>query len=215
MQDQLLLLPVDPNMHTSSSQRRRRPVDEAAIQQQISRAVQIVRQQQPTDDADDDDGDDDDDDIEWDPVLVTERVDGQKYRYRGPGRAIRIWSAAKLSWMCVRHRRVLYQCSLCHPRPPSAHSGFHRQCHHGRRASMCVDCGGPNICPHHHIKFQCKQCNLPSMQRRRCQAHNRNRYTCRLCRPPADASAAIAATAAATATAAVATAAVAGDSGGE
>jgi len=127
--------------------------------------------------------------VELDPLNVGDRIDGVAYWYRGEVTP-RIWCARTQTWLCVAHRKSVYFCRQClHLYPRETTGGvvevrsYSRQtCQHGRRADMCVDCGGKNICPHRHLRFQCCVCAAELLQRRKCLAHGRRKYTCSLCK---------------------------------
>ena len=88
--------------------------------------------------------------------------------------------------------RVLKTCQKC--RDYGKKSKEKNKCEHGRRRSICKDCGGSEICEHNRIRSQCKDCGGVSIcehGRKRCQCkecngsqiceHNRIRSICKDC----------------------------------
>ena len=49
-------------------------------------------------------------------------------------------------------------------------------CEHGRQRVVCKDCGGPGICEHGRVRCQCKDCGGPGI----CE-HGRRRSVCKDC----------------------------------
>ena len=86
-------------------------------------------------------------------------------------------------------------------RGPCEHGVKHRSnckvciaCPHGRRRSLCKECGGSGICEHGRERHQCKECGGASIcehgrQRSKCKEcggsgiceHGRVRYECKEC----------------------------------
>ena len=50
------------------------------------------------------------------------------------------------------------------------------KCEHGKRKSICKDCGGKDICEHGKIKYRCKDCGGKGI----CE-HGREKYSCKEC----------------------------------
>jgi len=49
-------------------------------------------------------------------------------------------------------------------------------CEHGRRKTLCTDCGGGSICQHNRVRGRCRECGGGSI----CK-HKRVRRSCREC----------------------------------
>ena len=67
---------------------------------------------------------------------------------------------------------------------PCEHGVKHRSkckvcsaCPHGRRRSVCKECGGCTICEHGRVRSVCKECGGASI----CE-HGRERYRCKECK---------------------------------
>ena len=51
-----------------------------------------------------------------------------------------------------------------------------KKCEHGRRRSVCKDCGGGSICEHGRVRSMCKDCGGSGL----CE-HGRRRSQCKDC----------------------------------
>ena len=53
---------------------------------------------------------------------------------------------------------------------------MHKKCEHGRKRSVCKECGGSGICEHGRRRSQCKECGGSGI----CE-HGRERSSCNDC----------------------------------
>lgn len=77
---------------------------------------------------------------------------------------------------------------------PSGKSGVSKKCPHGRKKSLCKECGGAGLCPHGKRKNYCKDCGGASIcehgkRKNICKecggaglcSHGRQNQTCKIC----------------------------------
>jgi len=118
--------------------------------------------------------DDDVPDVKVEPVAVDDGINAEDEKTHLEGKGAKRKRAPRTKEKRKRAPRTKGPCE--HGVNPRSQCKVCRACPHGRRRTLCKECGGGSICEHGRRRDRCKECDGASV----CE-HGRVRYQCKEC----------------------------------
>ena len=100
--------------------------------------------------------DDDVPDVKVEPPAVDDGINAEDEKTHLEGKGAKRKRAPRTKEKRKRAPRTKGPCE--HGVKPRSQCKVCRACPHGRRRTLCKECGGGSICEHGRVRYQCKEC---------------------------------------------------------